>query len=85
MFSATNNSLSPLLSLLTESYSISDQAGTENAEVRYLVVAGDPRGNFTINTKTGEIKPHDVFNYEKIPGTAQCKGLTLGAPASPHT
>jgi len=53
--------------------------------LRYLVVAGDPGGNFTIDTKTGEIKPHDVFNYEKIPGTAQCKGLTLGAPASPQT
>ena len=74
-----------MLSLLTESYSISDQAGTENAEVRYLVVAGDPRGNFTINTKTGEIKPHGVFEYEKIPSTAQCKGLNLGAPASPQT
>ena len=85
MFSATNNSLSPLLSLLTESCSISDQAGTENAKVRYLVVVGDPKGNFTINTKTGEIKPHGVFEYEKIPSTAQCKGLNLGAPASPQT
>ena len=66
----------------------SDQAGTENAEVRYLIVAEDPRGNFTINAKTGEIKPHAVLEYEKIPSTAQAKtfnltvqGFDLGSPS----
>ena len=61
------------------------KSGALKNHVWYLVVVGDPRGNFTINTKTGEIKPHGVFEYEKIPSTAQCKGLNLGAPASPQT
>ena len=77
-----------MLSLLTECCSAADQAGTENAEVRYLIVAEDPRGNFTINAKTGEIKPHAVLEYEKIPTTAQAntfnltvQGFDLGSPS----
>ena len=53
-----------------------------------MIVAGDPRGNFTINAKTGEIKPHAVLEYEKIPSTAQAKtfnltvqGFDLGSPS----
>ena len=53
-----------------------------------MIVAGDPRGNFTINAKTGEIKPHGVLEYEKIPSTAQAKtfnltvqGFDLGSPS----
>ena len=53
-----------------------------------MIVAGDPRGNFTINAKTGEIKPHAVLEYEKIPTTAQAntfnltvQGFDLGSPS----
>ena len=53
-----------------------------------MIVAEDPRGNFTINAKTGEIKPHGVLEYEKIPSTAQAKtfnltvqGFDLGSPS----
>ena len=53
-----------------------------------MIVAEDPRGNFTINAKTGEIKPHAVLEYEKIPSTAQAKtfnltvqGFDLGSPS----
>ena len=53
-----------------------------------MIVAGDPRGNFTINAKTGEIKPHAVLEYKKIPSTAQAKtfnltvqGFDLGSPS----
>ena len=53
-----------------------------------MIVAGDPRGNFTINAKTGEIKPHAVLEYEKIPSTAQAntfnltvQGFDLGSPS----
>ena len=53
-----------------------------------MIVAGDPRGNFTINAKTGEIKPHAVLEYENIPTTAQAntfnltvQGFDLGSPS----
>ena len=53
-----------------------------------MIVAGDPGGNFTIDAETGEIKPHGVLDYEKIPGTAQAKtfnltvrGFDLGSPS----
>ena len=53
-----------------------------------MIVAEDPRGNFTINAKTGEIKPHAVLEYEKIPTTAQAntfnltvQGFDLGSPS----
>ena len=53
-----------------------------------MIVAEDPRGNFTINAKTGEIKPHAVLEYEKIPSTAQAntfnltvQGFDLGSPS----
>ena len=49
---------------------------------------GDPGGNFTIDSETGEIKPHGVLDYEQIPGTAQAKifnltvrGFDLGSPS----
>ena len=38
---------------------------------------GDPGGNFTIDSETGEIKPHGVLDYEQIPGTAQAKTFNL--------
>ena len=53
-----------------------------------MIVSGDPGGNFTIDSETGEIKPHGVLDYEKIPGTAQAKtfnltvrGFDLGSPS----
>ena len=56
--------------------------------MRYLIVSGDPGGNFTIDSETGEIKPHGVLDYEKIPGTAPAKtfnltvrGFDLGSPS----
>ena len=53
-----------------------------------MIVEGDPGGNFTIDSETGEIKPHGALDYEQIPGTAQAKifnltvrGFDLGTPS----
>ena len=54
-----------------------DQSGTENAEVRYMIVNGDPGGNFTINSTTGEVKPTGVLDYELLPGSNQGKTYNL--------
>ena len=35
--------------------------------VRYRIVEGDTRGNFTIDSLTGEVRPTGVLDYEQTP------------------
>ncbi|XP_042243245.1 cadherin-related family member 1-like [Homarus americanus] len=43
-----------------------DLNGTMNHEVRYTILSGDPRNNFTIHPLTGEIKPSAPLDFEAI-------------------
>ncbi|XP_029849055.2 cadherin-23 [Ixodes scapularis] len=43
-----------------------DQAGTENCQVRYQIVRGDPDNNFTIDEAKGRIKPRQPLDFERI-------------------
>jgi hypothetical protein len=45
-----------------------DENGTGNAMVRYRIVEGDNKGNFTIDSLTGEVRPTGVLDYELISG-----------------
>ena len=62
----------------------SDQEGTENAEVRFTIVEGDPRGNFTVDSNTGEITPTGVLDYEQMLGDTYnltVRAFDLGSPS----
>ena len=62
----------------------SDQEGTENAEVRFTIVEGDPRGNFTVDSNTGEITPNGVLDYEQMLGDTYnltVRAFDLGSPS----
>lgn len=46
-----------------------DLNGTRNSEVRYDIVDGEFRRNFTINPMTGVIRPKYTMDFEAIPGS----------------
>ena len=61
-----------------------DEEGTENAEVRYTIVDGDPRGNFTVDANSGEISPSGVLDYEQMQGDTYnltVRAFDLGSPS----
>ena len=61
-----------------------DEEGTENAEVRYTIMDGDPRGNFTVDANTGEISPSGVLDYEQMQGDTYnltVRAFDLGSPS----
>ncbi|KAG8193980.1 hypothetical protein JTE90_013674 [Oedothorax gibbosus] len=43
-----------------------DLRGSSNSQVRYQIVEGDRNKNFSINHSTGEIKPRDSVDFEKM-------------------
>ncbi|XP_064108915.1 cadherin-23-like isoform X3 [Macrobrachium nipponense] len=43
-----------------------DLNGTNNHEVRYSILSGDPKENFTINNLSGELKPSAPLDFEAI-------------------
>ncbi|XP_076057455.1 cadherin 88C isoform X2 [Oratosquilla oratoria] len=43
-----------------------DLNGTVNHEVRYSIVGGDPKGNFSIDTMKGELRPMAPLDYEAM-------------------
>lgn len=44
-----------------------DLYGTENSEIAYEIINGEYVENFTIDSKTGEIKPKYPMDFEAIP------------------
>ena len=39
--------------------------------IEYFIINGDPEGNFTINTTSGEIGLSGPLDYEKMPASAK--------------
>ena len=42
-----------------------------NNIIEYFIINGDPEGNFTINTTSGEIGLSGPLDYEKMPASAK--------------
>ncbi|XP_067141770.1 cadherin-23 isoform X2 [Centruroides vittatus] len=59
-----------------------DLKGSPNSEIRYEIIQGDKEGNFTIDNITGEIRPRQPIDYERIPqgkGDIRTFSLTVRA------
>lgn len=43
-----------------------DENGTDNAIIRYRIFGGDARGNFTLDSLTGQLRPKGVLDFEAM-------------------
>ncbi|XP_045137140.1 cadherin-23-like [Portunus trituberculatus] len=58
-----------------------DLNGTRNHEVRYVLIAGDPGRNFTIDAQTGRITPVSPLDFEAIPQEGDLRSFNLTVKA----
>lgn len=58
-----------------------DLNGTRNHEVRYVLIAGDPGRNFSIDAQTGRITPVSPLDFEAIPQEGDLRSFNLTVKA----
>lgn len=61
-----DNFLTPLIVQATDD----DLRGSANSQVRYQIIDGDKDGNFSIDSVSGEIRPRNMVDFEKMPKEA---------------
>lgn len=70
MWNNTKHLTNPSTSQLTHPFLTQaqddDLRGSSNSQVRYQIVDGDRNKNFTINQLTGEIRPRNMVDFEKM-------------------
>lgn len=52
-------------------------SGTANHEVRYVIVGGDPLGNFTLDETGGSLRPTAPIDFEAILNKDKLFNLTI--------
>ncbi|RWS28589.1 cadherin-23-like protein [Leptotrombidium deliense] len=61
----------------------SDLQGTPNSQIRYSIVAGDYKENFTVDAMSGRLKMKTPLDFEKIsPFLSETKNVTITVRAS---
>lgn len=79
IFENENDLLSPVIIRAVDP----DQQGSPNSQIRYSIVGGYYRDNFTIDARSGRLKVKEALDFEKIKQPpAETKNFTLTIRAS---